>query len=338
MHQIFAILIHVLMLAALAVTFFKMRQARRRQDHLLAELRDTPNWTRIYINRPAHSARLLKLLPYEARGLLVDEGETVRVLGEISSGGRIDRRYSKANMSLRWVGNARLADGNLHWIAIGDGADALTISADTGLNPAASRDASADIVRRLAPDLELPQSAKGEFALETNRRSLGVVIAFFVLGAFALFDGAMLNHNVLLNGDSIMVMAPFIGLLALTCYPILTRGGVPARESWAISWLLGMALGFAFVPLVKRADQWAAGNSTQTVVYELQARGRLIPVNSAAPPIDYAQFHEFWDQFERGSSHELQLIHGPFGLWQLDESDLRPRMRAFYEKRRRTRS
>lgn len=332
MRSMLVIFINVLLLAVVAVTFIRMRQARRRQDHLLPELRGTPNWTRIYMSRPAHFARLFKLLAYEARGVLIDEGETVRVLGEITRGGRIDRRYQKGSMNLLWLGNARLADGNLHWIEIGHGADALTISADTGFNAAMSRDASADIFRRIAPDLELPQSARAEFAIEKNRRSLCVVIAFFVLSGFALLDGIVLNDNALLNGNPIIMMAPFLGLLAIACYPMLTRGGVPSRESLALSILLGMALAFAFVPLVKRADQWAARDSTLTVVYKLQARGRFIPVNSPAPKIDYAQYHEYWDQFEPGSSHEFQLIHGPLGLWQLEETHLRERLRAFYEK------
>lgn len=334
MRSVPLILINVLLLTFLAVTFIRMRLARQRQDQLLAELRGTPNWTRIYMSRPAHFARLFKMLPYEARGVLVDEGETVRVLGEISRDGRIDHRYRKDSMSLQWLGNAKLAYGNLHWLAIGNGADAVMISADTGFNAAASRAASADIIRRIAPDLELPQSAQTEFAIEKNRRSLGVVIAFFVLAAFALFDGVVLNDNALLNGESILTMAPFVGLLGMTCYPLLTRGGVPARESWVLSMLLGMALAFAFVPLVKRADQWAARDSL-TVTYELQAGGRFIPVNGDAPEIDYAQYHEYWDQFEPGSAHPFQLIHGPLGLWQLEESQLRARLRAFYEKRKR---
>jgi hypothetical protein len=309
-----------------------MRQARRRQDQLVSELRSTPNWTRINISRPSHFARFFKLLAYEARGVLIDEGETVRVLGELSRGGRIDHRYRKDSLGLRWLGNARLADGSLHWIAIGQGADALTISADTGLNAVASRQASADIVRRIAPDLELPQSAAAEFAIEKNPRSLCVVIAFFALLGFALIDGLMLNDNTLLDGKTIIAMAPFFGLLGIACYPVLTRGGVPSRESLVLCILLGNALGGAFVPLVKRADQWAAGGSRVTVVYELQSKGRFIPASSTAPEIDYSQYREYWSQFEPGSSHAFQLIHGPLGLWQLEQTQQRERLRAFYEK------
>lgn len=332
MRSMLLIVFNVGVLAFVAVMFTKMRHARRRQDQLLPELRETPNWTRIYISRPPHFARRFKLLSYEARGVLVDEGATVRVLGESLRGGRIDHRYQKDNMNLRWLGNARLADGNLHWISIGHGADALTISADTGLNAAVSRDNTADIWRRIAPDLELPQSARAEFALENNRRSLYAVIAFFALCGFALLDGMILNDNTLLNSSALITMAPFFGVLAIAAYPILTRGGVPSRESWALSMLLGLALGLAFVPLVKRADQWASGNSTLTVVYELQKRGRFVPVNSDAPEIDYSRYREYWSRFEPGSSHEFQLIHGPLGLWQLEEAHMRERLRAFYEK------
>lgn len=332
MRSMLLILFNVLALAALAVTFMRMRQARRQQDQLLPELRGTPHWTRIYISRPTHFARMFKLLAYEARGVLIDEGETVRVLGETSPGERIDHRYQKDSLSLRWLGNRRIADGNLHWIEIGNGTNALTISADTGMNAVASREASADILRRIAPHLELPQSARAEFAIDKNRRSLFVVIGFFVLGGFALLDGVVLNDNTLLNGKAVMTIAPFFGLLGIASYPMLTRGGVPSRESWALSMLLGMALAFAFVPLVKRVDQWAAADSTLTVVYKLQARGRFVSVNNTAPAIDYGRYREYWDQFEPGSLHEFQLIHGPLGLWQLEQAQLRERLRAFYEK------
>jgi hypothetical protein len=95
-----------------------------------------------------------------------------------------------------------------------------------------------------------------------------------------------------------------------------------------------MALAFAFIPLLKRADQWAAGGATVTVVYELQAKGRFVPVNSAAPEIDYSRYREYWSRFEPGSSHAFQLIHGPFGLWQLEQTQTRARLRAFYEKKK----
>jgi hypothetical protein len=199
------------------------------------------------------------------------------------------------------------------------------ISADTGLNAASSRQASADILRRIAPEFDLPQSARKDFALEKNRRSLYALIAFVVLVGFAMIDGVVLNHNVLLNGKTIKTMAPLIGLLAIACYPVLTRGGVPARESWVLCMLLSIAISVAFVPLVKRADQWAAGNSTLTVIYELQEKSRFIAVNHAAPEFDYGRYREYWDEFEPGSSHEFQLIHGPFGLWQLQEPLMRER-------------
>jgi hypothetical protein len=209
----------------------------------------------------------------------------------------------------------------------------LNVCADTGVSHyAQTREASADILRRLAPDMELPPSARGDFAIEKNRRSLIVVCALFVVLAYAVLDGLVFNDNALLDGDSLMTAMPFVTLLGLACFPYLKRGGVPSRESWALSMFLGVALAAAFVPFVKRADQWASRNSTVTVVYELKPGGRFVAVDGAAPALNYSRYADYWRQFEPGSLHEFQLIHGPLGFWQLREGNVSKRIRDFYEK------
>lgn len=324
---------YVLLLGVLLVTVGRSKRLGRLQDRLLPLASGATRWIRIHVARPGHFNTIFKWLPFEARGLLIDEGTAIRVVADTSSGERIDVRYPRAEANVRWLGNARLASGNLHWIAIGHGASELMICADTGLINVRSRAETADLYRRIAPELTLPEGAESEFALEKNPRSLTLIVLFVSLLAFALLDGLILNKNVLLTGKQVtMLVGPF-SALALAAYPVLTRGGVPSRESLALSMLLMLAVGLAFVPLIKRVDQLFAPGEPQAVQYKLESRGRLVATSANAPVLDYSRYGEYWAQFDEGSLHEFQLTHGAFGLWQLNEAEFRTKLRRFYDGR-----
>ena len=321
---------YILMLGVILITVLQARRFRRLQDQLLP-LADATSWTRIVVARPRHFNTLLKWLPFEARGLLIDEGASIRVLAQTPKGERIDIRYPRSELHVRWLGNTRLASGNLHWIAVGQGTRELLICADTGLINVRSREETADLCRRIAPELALPKVAASEFALDKNPRSLALVMLFFALLAFALFDGLIFNKNVLLTSKQVTMFAAPCSALALLSYPFLTGGGVPSRESLAIAMLTMLALGLAFVPLVKRADQLLAPEEPQAISYTLQSGGRFVPTQAGPPALDYSRYDDYWAQFDEGSLHEFELTRGAFGLWQLDEAELRVKLRRFYD-------
>jgi hypothetical protein len=324
---------YVLLLGVFLVMILRARRLRRLQHRLLPLASGAAGWNRIHVARPGHFNTLFKWLPFEARGLLIDEGAAIRVVADTSSGERIDVRYPRTEANVRWLGNARLASGNLHWIAVGHGASELMICADTGLINVRSRAETADLYRRIAPQLTLPEGAESEFALEKNPRSLTLIVLFFSLLAFALLDGLIFNKNVLLAGKQVTMLAAPFSALALLSYPALTRGGVPSRESLALAMLLMLGMGLAFVPLIKRVDQLFAPGGPQAIQYRLEARGRLVATSANAPVLDYSRYDDYWAQFDEGSLHEFELTQGAFGLWQLNEAEFRTKLRRFYEGR-----
>lgn len=325
----------VLVLFALAVfirTFGKARRAKQAQDRLVESLDRNPSdtWFRINVARPAYFSRRLKLVPFEARGLLVNSPDHIRILAELESGERIDRTVDKDNLAFQWIGNPGVASSNAHWIAIGPGDQSLYLSADTGFNALQSREATADICRIINPAFRLPTIASRDFALEKNPASLSVVIAFFFLFAFAFLDGIILNKNQLLELGWLSWTAPSSIILAIPFYWLLTRHGVPSRESMTLTLLLGAAITAAYVPIIKRADQLLSDGGPTAVAYRLGPNAVLEPVAPGPPKLNYSRTKEYWGQFDRGSIHYFDLIHGPFGLWQLDHTKLDEKFREFY--------
>jgi hypothetical protein len=314
----------------------KMRRLKRGQDRLVETVaRKGPGiWFRVNVARPPHFARRLKLIGIEAKGLLIDSQDQVRVVAELPSGERIDHSYPKGELGLQWIGNAGIASSNMHWIAIGKGERTLMVCADTGLNALQSRESTADMCRMIDPQIALPDVAKADFALEKNPASLAAVAAFFALVVFGVLDGVMLNRNELLEMRNAGWGFPVAAALALPFYWWMSRTQVPSRESLTVTMLLAIALVGAYIPAIKRADQLLSADGAQPVAYRLGPNASLEPLSSGPPKINYSRAAEYWAQFEEGSTHQLDLTRGPLGLWQLDRSKLEKDMRRFYEGKR----
>ncbi|MBR7781616.1 hypothetical protein [Undibacterium luofuense] len=322
------------------VVFRKARRSKRTQNQIVenVEREGLRDWYRIYISRTPFFRKRFKFTAYETRGILVNLPDGVRVIAEWPSGERIDQTFPKSSMQLRWHGNSGIASANLHWLAIGSNDNPLMLSADTGFNAIQSREATADLCRRIDPEFRLPGIAKSEFALEKNRASLVIVAIFFLLLAFALIDGKFLNKYEWLRtaGTSWLLMPgmQIIMLLALPVYWWLSKSKVPARESLTLSTLIAVALSLAYIPAIKRVDQLLSTDGPQSYAYRLGDHGLLTPVSDGPPDIDYKNRREYWNQFEEDSIHQFNLVRGPLGMWQLDHSELEKKMQQFYEQRR----
>lgn len=312
--------------------FIKVRRLKKYQNELVASAPQfgSGRWFRINISRPAYFATLLKLIGFEAKGLLIDIDDSVRVMGQLSSGEKIDQTYAKEALELQWLGNKKLASANIHWISVGANDEKLMVSADTGFNALTSRESLADICRNIQPQFQLPNVAKNDFALEKNPASLGIVISFFALIAFALVDGIFLNHYSLISLGKAMWIAVFLTLSSIPCYLFLINKNVPSRESLTLSSLLVAGLMLAFVPAIMRFDQLLSHNGPQSYGYKLQLPAYLDPINVTAPHLKFPQLKEYWAQFEENSTHKFTLLHGPLGLWQADYSTLDEATRQFY--------
>ena len=322
----------VVMFIVLALSMRRMRDAKRAQDRLIDGLdpATAPNWFRVAVSRPG---RRWTWLGYEARGVLVNAADGVRVLAELPSGERIDRSWRKPDLPLRWEGNGARGATGLHWFELGSGERALRVTADTTahglLNAVPSREATADICRMIAPRYALPDVARADFASERSPAAIAAVVLMLAALAYAIVDGVIIDRHELLDPAQAFWGMPLVLLLALPFLPWQRATGVPAREAAAITVLLAAGLAAAYLPAVKRLDQ-ALGGGTHAVAYRLGPGGILAPVEPGPPAIDYSRFSRYWDQFETGSLHEFQLVRGPLGLWQHDRTGIEQRMHAWF--------
>lgn len=298
------------------------KRAKRIQDEIIQSLPHSSSgkWFRIKIARPKYFFSKWKLLGFESRGLLVDAGERIRIIGQLASGEEIDLFYDKSTMNLRWLGNERLSGANMHWASIGDAAQMAMFSADTGMNAIASRQATADICRKIAPQLELPGGATSDFALEKNPASLAVLAIFFALLGYALVDGVFLNTNELIKIGNVVSGLFFIFALSIPCYGFLTQHQVPSRESLGLSLFLVAMASVAYFPAIMRVDQYLGG--MQSVAYTKKTTIEFEPVTAGPPNLYFIGTKKYWAQFEKGSTHHFEMLHGPLGVWQLVHTNL----------------
>lgn len=316
---------YLLLLGYFSYLFWQARRAKTQQDKLLESLQDKPDilsYHRIYIARAPFMKRMLKLLSFEGRGILLNKGDSVELHASLKDKTRVTENYNKANLQVEWFGNKTIGSSNLHWLKLGNGDHSYFISADTGFNAVQSREATADIARQVFRGQALPATANRDFALDKNPASLTAVIAFFCLIAFAVVDGGFVNENQLVNTGPVMRLLPVLYVLTIPCYWLLSSRQVPARESVVLSMLLGAALMAATIPALKRVDQLLAGSGPQEYSYELRHGYRFYAQNSSAPELCFPRKRKYWSEFNEGSIHRFKLWHGPLGLWQLDGQHL----------------
>ncbi len=316
----------------------RIKQGKKSQDALLDQL--VPGvgcrWFRVQVSRPAAFARRLKWLPFEGCGLLLDDGNTVRVVADLLDGQRLDLRLPKQDLQIEWAsGSAPLARS--HWLRMKGGGAEVMVTADVGMNARASRDATADLFRSLLPERPLPAQAGGDFALDKNRAAMittGVLLSLLV---FAGVD-AMANDHELMSETAFAVLPlvgelavlPLLGALAaLPLYPLLRRHRVPTAESIGLTLLTALAMALAAVPAAKRLDQLLAP-APHSVVYRLVGSTTLQPKEAGPPVLQFPELKTYWAQFKMGSEHSFMLVHGPLGLWQLDRGPFHEKTRAFY--------
>lgn len=316
----------------LAVAMVRMRRAKQAQDRLIDGLdpASSTSWFRVVVSRAGPFARRLKVLGYEARGVLVNGTDSVRVLAELPSGERLDRTWRKDALGLQWVGNRGLGSANMHWLSLGKGEGELRIAADTGVNALASREATTDIIRMIAPGFALPDVARNEFALEKNPVTLAGVALLLAALVFAIVDGVILNRLELLEPERALIGLPVVLLVAVPFYLWQAARAVPSREALVLSLLLGGALAFAYLPTIKRIDQALAGGGAMHA-YRHVGGGILHPVEPGLPTIDHSRYVEYWTGVDGGPTHDFRLVRGPLRLWQLDRRGLEERMRAWYQ-------
>ncbi|HSI53459.1 MAG TPA: hypothetical protein VK981_05765, partial [Ramlibacter sp.] len=323
------------------VVYWRNKAMKKQQDKLVADLRGKRYW-RINLSRPAFHARWWRFMPFEAKGVLVDEGDRLRIRGFWLKDSRaFDSLFDKGSSAVEWLGNPTLRSGNLHWAKLTTPKGEMNFCADTGMYALPSREALADIFRGAFPDYDLAEEQTSDFALEKSPRSMVIITVFFVLLFFALIDTFVVTRFELVDAQLARIVRnplvwagglAFAAACDLLFYRFLLAGRVPARESLALSLMLSTMMLGAALPAAKRVDQLLAANPPQTYAYRLVSATRLEPSDTTPglPTLRFPRAGDYWAQFRLGSEHQVPFLRGPMGLWQLDHGEFDKPMIAFY--------
>lgn len=337
-------LLYLPLLALMGYLYWRNRNMKKLQDTLVQGLKGQHYW-RINLARPAFYKSWLRVMPFEAKGVLIDEGDTLRLKGFWLRGRKaFDSSIDKTSASVKWLGNKHLRAGNLYWAELSTPRGEMLFCADTGMYALPSREALSDIFRSAFPEYALSDQQTTDFALEKNPRSVAMVVLFFALFLFSLIDTFVISRFELTDAQLLSMLAtPLLplgavgvaGLLLLASYFFMNRGGVPARESMVVGSFVALAALGAALPAAKRADQWLADGATQNYAYRVTSATRLEPLDPSLglPRMHFPRAREYWAQFPPGSDYQIPFLRGPLGLWQLDHAAFDPPLIAFYEKR-----
>jgi hypothetical protein len=325
----------LIMIGIALIAWRKSKQLKKTQEQLIQAIdkNSASHWIRVNIASAQRFKKRFKIVPFDAKGIVINHPEHIQIQGQRIAGQKISRTIDKRDLHMDWIGNPNLASSNMHWIRIKVGGQSVYLSADTGMNALQSREATADLCRMINPHFKLPSTALNEFALEKNPASLTAVLVFFALMAFAFGDGLILNSHELLKLGGAAWAMPVAALLPLPAYALLTRQKVPSRESLALTSLLSVALLLSVIPVLKRVDQLLSTDGAVSTAYRLDKDAQLKPVTEGPPVLDFGHQKEYWAQFEEGSVHHFDLTHGPLGLWQLDHAKLDQPVRDFYKNK-----
>ena len=188
-------------------------------------------------------------------------------------------------------------------------------------------------MRRMGVKVALQEGRRMGFALERNRAALGALVLIFGLMTYAIVDW-------LLNSETYAVKPPVVlyalaGALAmLACAFTLAANDVPHAETWGVSIVLGAAFAAALYPGLLRVNQLTDGEGLRVQQYRLAEHVLFKPLDPRLPDLVFLDYHDYWQQFPRGSQHEFLMRRGALDFFQVDMGPVHARMREFYRNQR----
>lgn len=291
-------------------------------DDLLA------HWNLQVLTADAVDGHHIRQLRSARPGVLLQNMDGFRLVMQAADGSVQDQLLDQARLGSLSLEDLLYGARVLPALSLGEGEQRQWLILQDVHTLDARRTASMSLLQRLQPDREPTVIQRSAFAMEKNSAARLVVAALGLLWGYALIDGIFINKNQLLNYTPLLWLALPALLAGWLSRRYLAHASVPQAETRSLSVLLAISVVLAGVPLAKRVDAWAAG-SARPLQFQLQADATLVPLQAGIPVIDQGHQYHFWQQFEPGSTHQLHLIHGPLGLWQLDMSPLESRLQEF---------
>ena len=193
------------------------------------------------------------------------------------------------------------------------------------------RSALVQYMRRMGVKVEMREGPRTGFALERNRASRAALALIFLLIGYAIVDFLVNSETYAVKPPAVLyVLAGAIALLA--CGMVLALNRVPQAESWGVSVVLGAAFAAALYPGLLRLNQITDAEGLKPQQYRLEEYVLLKPIDRELPDLAFLDYHEYWQQFPRGSQHEFLMRKGGLGFHQVDMGPVHERMREFYRR------
>ena len=193
------------------------------------------------------------------------------------------------------------------------------------------RSALVQYMRRMGVKVEMREGPRSGFALERNRASRGALALIFVLIGYAIVDFLVNSETYAVKPPAVLYV--LVGVMVLlACGIVLAWNRVPQAESWGVSVVLGAAFAAALYPGLLRVNQLTDGEGLKPQQYRLEDYVRLKALDPQLPDLLFIDYHEYWQQFPRGSQLEFLMRKGALGFHQVDMGPVHGRMREFYRR------
>jgi hypothetical protein len=188
-------------------------------------------------------------------------------------------------------------------------------------------------MRRMGVKVELREGPRAGFALERSRAALGALVLIFAFMTYAIVDW-LLNTETYAVKPPVVLYAVAGSLALLACALTLAANGVPHAETWGVSIVLGAAFAAALYPGLLRVNQLTDREGLRAQQYRLGEYGLFQPLDPRLPDLVFLDYHDYWQQFPRGSQHEFLMRRGALDFFQVDMEPVHARMREFYRSQR----
>lgn len=173
------VLAHIaLVLAALLLLHWRQRRENRskqRQQALVKNLAGRRYW-RVQLARPDYFARRLRADGHEGRGVLIDDGDCVRIQGHWAATGQaFELAVARSGIAVAWLGRQPPKGGPCYWGRIDTAQGPLLFAGDTGTAPhqratGQSRRALFDIFQTVFPGQPQTEAGSSQTAPEKKLR------------------------------------------------------------------------------------------------------------------------------------------------------------------------
>ena len=304
---------------------------QRRLAQLVEGIEGKTYWRVCLTPRRFSQLRNFQLI-WKSHGLLIDEGDSIRLLKVASPTAPIENTvFDKQWTSAQWVAAKEGASNvELDWVRLMQGGQEVLLFSLVA-SPAMgypNQDELRDLVQTLFPATVLPAPYRQVFGMLTGRRTILAYGATMFLVIAAIVDTFAINHWSLalapllehaVNGKNWLLIPLVFPCLATAVYVFFRKDQLPKTTKVGNAMLLALTLIAVAVPWAKRLDQWLPHGPAINHTYKVDASGNVNPwpADDTMPLLLPNDLRLAKDALHTGNEIPVELTLGALGLWQV---------------------